>query len=43
VATQARYASDDAFRTAMLIAAGLLMAGAAANAVGIERQPKKDV
>jgi hypothetical protein len=27
----------------MLIAAGLLMAGAAANAVGIERQPKKDV
>jgi hypothetical protein len=42
VAAQARYASDDAFRTAMLIAAGLLVAGAAANAVGIERQPKKD-
>ena len=40
VAAQARYASGDAFRTAMLIAAGLLVAGAAANAVGIERQPK---
>jgi EmrB/QacA subfamily drug resistance transporter len=43
VAVQARYASDDAFRTAMLIAAGLLVAGAAANAVGIEQQPKKVV
>jgi EmrB/QacA subfamily drug resistance transporter len=42
VAAQARFASGDAFRTAMLIAAGLLMAGAAANAVGIERQPKPD-
>jgi MFS family permease len=40
VAAQARYASGDAFRTAMLIAAGLLVAGAAANAVGIERQAK---
>jgi len=40
VAAQSRYASGDAFRTAMLIAAGLLVAGAAANAVGIERQPK---
>jgi len=38
VAAQARYASGDAFRTAMLIAAGLLVAGAAANAVGLERQ-----
>jgi EmrB/QacA subfamily drug resistance transporter len=43
VATQARYASADAFHTAMVIAAGLLVAGAAANAVGIERQPKKVV
>jgi EmrB/QacA subfamily drug resistance transporter len=40
VAAQARYASGDAFRTAMLIAAGLVLAGAAANAVGIDRQPK---
>jgi EmrB/QacA subfamily drug resistance transporter len=39
VAAQARYASGDAFRTAMLIAAGLLVAGAAANAIGIEQQP----
>jgi hypothetical protein len=38
VAVQARYASADAFHTAMLIAAGLLVAGAAANAVGLERQ-----
>jgi EmrB/QacA subfamily drug resistance transporter len=37
---QTKYASGDAFRTAMLIAAGLLVAGAAANAVGIDRQPK---
>jgi EmrB/QacA subfamily drug resistance transporter len=41
VATQATYASGDAFRTAMLIAAGLLVAGAAANAVGLERQLNK--
>jgi EmrB/QacA subfamily drug resistance transporter len=40
VAAQSRYASGDAFHTAMLIAAGLLVAGATANAVGIERQPK---
>jgi EmrB/QacA subfamily drug resistance transporter len=40
VAAQARYASGDAFRTAMLIAAALLVAGAAANAVGIDRQPR---
>jgi EmrB/QacA subfamily drug resistance transporter len=38
VAAQARYASADAFHTAMLIAAGLLVAGAAANAIGLERQ-----
>ncbi|HZK74639.1 MAG TPA: MFS transporter [Clostridia bacterium] len=43
VAVQARYASDDAFHTAMLIAAGLLVAGAAANAIGIEGQPEKAV
>ena len=41
VKAQAKYASGDAFRTAMLIAAGLLLAGAAANAVGIESQPRK--
>ena len=40
VAAQAKFASGDAFRTAMLIAAGLLVAGAAANAVGLERQPE---
>jgi EmrB/QacA subfamily drug resistance transporter len=40
VATQSRYASGDAFHTAMLIAAGLLLAGAAANALGLDRQPK---
>jgi EmrB/QacA subfamily drug resistance transporter len=39
VAVQARYASGDAFHTAMLIAAGLLVAGAAANAIGLQRQP----
>jgi EmrB/QacA subfamily drug resistance transporter len=39
VATQARYASGDAFHTAMLIGAGLLVAGAAANAIGLKRQP----
>jgi hypothetical protein len=38
VAAQAGNASGDAFRTGMLIAAGLLVAGAAANAVGLERQ-----
>jgi EmrB/QacA subfamily drug resistance transporter len=40
VAVQARYASGDAFRTAMLIAAGLLVAGAAVNAVGLRGQPR---
>jgi hypothetical protein len=38
VMAQSRGASGDAFRTGMLIAAGLLVAGAAANAVGLERQ-----
>jgi EmrB/QacA subfamily drug resistance transporter len=38
VAAQVGNASGDAFRTGMLIAAGLLVAGAAANAVGLERQ-----
>ena len=38
VAVQARFASGDAFRTAMLIAAGLLVAGAATNAAGIDRR-----
>ncbi|HEX9098448.1 MAG TPA: MFS transporter [Candidatus Dormibacteraeota bacterium] len=38
VAAQARYASADAFHTAMLISAGLLLAGAAANAVGVARK-----
>jgi MFS family permease len=41
VAAQSRNASGDAFRTGMLIAAGLLVAGAAANAVGLERQLDK--
>jgi hypothetical protein len=39
VAAQARYASADAFHAAMLIAAGLLLAGAAANALGLRRKP----
>jgi EmrB/QacA subfamily drug resistance transporter len=38
VATQARYASADAFHAAMLICAGLLVAGAAANAIGVARK-----
>jgi len=38
VAAAARYASADAFHTAMLIAAGLLVAGAAANAIGVARK-----
>ncbi len=38
VAAQARYASADAFHTAMLISAGLLIAGAAANAIGVARK-----
>ncbi|HXL77063.1 MAG TPA: MFS transporter [Candidatus Eisenbacteria bacterium] len=43
VAAQARYASADAFHTAMLISAGLLLAGAAANAIGVARkQPESE-
>src|SRR5258706_202877 len=43
VAAQARYASADAFHTAMLISAGLLIAGAAANAIGVARkQPESE-
>ena len=38
VAAAARYASADAFHTAMLISAGLLLAGAAANAIGVARK-----
>ena len=41
VAVQARYASADAFHAAMLISAALLIAGAAANAIGVRRmQPE---
>jgi EmrB/QacA subfamily drug resistance transporter len=39
VAAQARYASADAFHAAMLLAAALLVAGAAANAIGLPRKP----
>jgi hypothetical protein len=39
VTAQARNASGDAYRTAMLIAAGLVVAGAAANAIGIDAEP----
>ncbi|OLC15397.1 MAG: hypothetical protein AUH32_03515 [Actinobacteria bacterium 13_1_40CM_66_12] len=43
VAAQARYASADAFHTAMLISAGLLLAGAAANAIGVApKQPESE-
>jgi EmrB/QacA subfamily drug resistance transporter len=43
VAAQARYASADAFHTAMLISAGLLIGGAAANAIGVARkQPESE-
>lgn len=42
VAAQARYASADAFHTAMLIGAGLLVAGAAANAVGLGGRPRSE-
>jgi hypothetical protein len=37
-----REASTDAFRLAMLVAAGLMFAGAAVNGVGI-RNPRKEV
>lgn len=38
VAAQARYASADAYHAAMLISAALLVAGAAANAIGVSRK-----
>src|SRR6202011_2026058 len=43
VAAQARYASADAFHTAMFIAVGLLVAGAAANAIGIPRKQPEEI
>jgi hypothetical protein len=43
VAAQARYASADAFHTAMLISAGLLVAGAAANAIGVARKQPEEL
>jgi hypothetical protein len=42
VAAQARYASADAFHASTLIAAGLLIAGAAANAVGVARKQPEE-
>jgi hypothetical protein len=42
VAAQARYASADAFHAAMLISAGLLLAGAAANAIGVARKQPEE-
>jgi EmrB/QacA subfamily drug resistance transporter len=42
VAAQARYASADGFHTAMLIGAGLLVAGAAVNAVGLGGRPRSE-
>jgi len=43
VATQARYASADAFHAAMLLSAGLLVAGAVANAIGVARKQPEEV
>ncbi|HEV2033622.1 MAG TPA: MFS transporter [Candidatus Dormibacteraeota bacterium] len=44
VARQARYASADAFHAAMLLSAGLLIAGAVTNAIGVPRkQPEQQV
>lgn len=44
VARQARYASADAFHAAMLLSAGLLVAGAVTNAIGVPRkQPEQQV
>src|SRR5690606_3220504 len=41
LADAAREASTDAFRLAMLVAAGLLAAGAAVNGVGIQNPPRQ--
>ena len=43
LADAAREASTDAFRLAMLVAAGLLAAGGAVNAVGIRNPPRDDL
>jgi EmrB/QacA subfamily drug resistance transporter len=43
VAAQARYASADAFHAAMLIGAGLLAAGAVANAIGVPRKQPEEI
>jgi EmrB/QacA subfamily drug resistance transporter len=43
VVEAAREASTDAFRLAMLVAAGLLAAGGAVNAVGIRNPPRESV
>jgi len=42
VAAQARYASADAFHAAMLISAALLVAGAAANTIGVPRKQPEE-
>jgi EmrB/QacA subfamily drug resistance transporter len=42
VARQAPYASGDAFHAAMLMAAGLVIAGAVVNAVGVPRKPPEE-
>lgn len=42
VAAQARYASADAFHAAMVISTALLLAGAAANAVGVPRKQPEE-
>ena len=42
VIAQAPYASADAFHAAMLIAAGLLAAGATANAIGVARKQPEE-
>ena len=43
VAAQSRYASADAFHAAMLIGAGLLVAGAVANAIGVPRKQPEEI
>lgn len=41
LADAARRASTDAFHLAMLVSAGLLVAGAATNAIGIRNPPRE--
>lgn len=43
VARQARFASADAFHAAMLLSAGLLVAGALANGIGVPGKPPERV